>query len=511
MCLVVASCGGGEENSSTPTLSKAATVQTIPSVIAGKVIDGYVSGASIYIDVNWSMSHETGEPITVSGSDGSWQFTQEQVSNFQCWQDRPIVVNVPAGAVDSDRGVVSVPYTMLHLPGSWVGSNQTNVNLTPFTTLFAVAISDIVSSTSISVGDGCSSQSNNVATLAKKEVESFAVKMKDIGVDISTFYNDYILSNDTAAQQKGELIVDYLAAYQQISKRVTQSIQTNLGATGQVRSFYNINFDVIKQIIDTNPQSVSFDLSVYSNQLTMPTNESGNVFLVSRGTRLRNDGLVVDSLCGEDNIYGCQVVNVETDTNLIKASSYSRRVIKFTNRSVVFTKKNNTCSNMLSFSTPTVEFNYRSPIVDATQTYGCNKVDQGVQFSRQVSHQPTSNGYTYSLFRYYGTTVPTLQYLSSYISTDPITTQFDSAQALSELQQLPYSPNQIDTIVATYGSSWILQTGSNTEDAVFRYDGVAQLFMCTVFTKNTNNKLRETIGTKQDALAMCYPDLSVYN
>ncbi|MDC3266488.1 hypothetical protein OAU13_01030 [bacterium] len=505
-CLVVASCGGGGSDSSAPTLS------TPKAVIKGKVIDGYVSGATVYVDTNWSLAYEQGEPQTTSTQNGDWQFTESDVSQFQCWQDRPIIVDVPAGAVDNDRGVVSTPYRMVYLPGQWVGVNTTNVNITPFTSLFAGAIADATVAVDISVSNGCGAESNSVAATVKANIRAFADKLRDAGVPIESFYNDYILSNDTVAQRKGEFIVDYLAKYQDVSKRVVQSIQQDVGATGTLRNIYAVNFDVVREIVTTNPQVVPFDVVIYGGNFTMPNNEQGGIFFNAKGTKLRNDGLIISSACTESNPFACEVVNVENEKDLIKASLTARKTIRFDNRSLTFTKQTNQCTNEFLFvGSQDVEFIYKTPIENASSVYGCVRVEDGVQFSRRIEHRPTTNGYTYSLFRYYGNEAVTLPYLQQYISSNILTTQFTATNAVSELGTLPYSPKQVDEILSTFGSSWVLQTGSETEDAALQYfDPANNLFKCVVRTKNTNNILREVVGTKEQALSACYPDLSVY-
>jgi hypothetical protein len=505
-CLVVASCGGGGDDSAAPTIS------TPKVAIKGKVIDGYVSGATVYVDVNWSLAHEQGEPITTSTTNGDWQFTESDVSQFPCYTNRPIIVDVPAGAVDNDRGVVSSPYKMVYLPGQWIGTQSTNVNITPFTSLLAGAIADATVAVDIGVSAGCSPQSNSVADTVKKNVEIFAAKMKDAGIDVQSFYNDYILSQDTVAQKKGEFIVDYLTRYQDVSKRVIQSIQSSVGAAGRLRNVYAVNFDVIKDIVTTNPQSVAFDIVIYGGNFIMPNNEQGSIFFNAKGARLRNDGVVISSICTDPNPFACEVVNVEDDIGLIKASLTARKAINFSNRSLIFTKQTNQCTNEFLFvGNENVEFAYKTPIDNASSVYGCVRVEDGIQFSRRIQHNATSTGYTYSLFRYFGNQAVSLPYLQQYISTNILTSQFSSSNAVNELNNLPYNPKQIDTIVSTFGSSWILQTGSGSEDATIEYyDPNNGLFRCTVRVKNTNNILRTVTGTKEQALEMCYPDLSVY-
>lgn len=504
-CLVVASCGGGGSDSSAPTLS------TPKAVIKGKVIDGYVSGATVYVDVNWSLAYEQGEPRTTSTQNGDWQFSDSDVSQFQCWQDRPIIVDVPAGAVDNDRGVVSSPYKMVYLPGQWVGVNTANANITPFTSLFAGAIADASVAVDIQVSNGCSTESNQVADSVKANVRAFADKLRLAGLAIESFYNDYILSNDAAARRKGEFIVDYLVKYQDVSKRAIQSIQTEVGASGTLRNLYAVNFDVVREIITTDPQAVTFDVVVYGGNFTMPNGEQGGILFNAKGVKLRNDGLVVSSQCIDANPFACDTVNVENADNLIKAARTARKSIRFSDRELVLSKDTNQCTNTFIFSKDAVEFNYKTPILDSSARYGCNSVEEGITFSRRIEHTPTAAGYSYSLFRYFGSQAPTLPYLSDYISRNILQTQFQQQQATGELNQLPYNPKQIETIISTFGSSWILQTGSADEDATLEYySPQTNLFRCTVRVKNTNTILRTVTGTKEEALGMCYSDLSVY-
>ena len=63
---LLTSCGGGGEAPTPPT----------PSVVSSsaKVIDGYITGANVYIDFNWNLQQDEGEPSATDDGDGVYTF-----------------------------------------------------------------------------------------------------------------------------------------------------------------------------------------------------------------------------------------------------------------------------------------------------------------------------------------------------------------------------------------------------------------------------------------------------
>ncbi|SVC06237.1 uncharacterized protein METZ01_LOCUS259091, partial [marine metagenome] len=70
--LVLASCGGGSSsvevvipqlsNSVTATTPASSTLNTSSTILPTAVIDGYISGANVYVDMNWNFMQDSGEP-----------------------------------------------------------------------------------------------------------------------------------------------------------------------------------------------------------------------------------------------------------------------------------------------------------------------------------------------------------------------------------------------------------------------------------------------------------------
>jgi hypothetical protein len=59
-------CGGGGGGSST------ASTSATPTTLSGKVIDGYIIGATVCLDINSNNKCDAGEPTTTSGENGAW-------------------------------------------------------------------------------------------------------------------------------------------------------------------------------------------------------------------------------------------------------------------------------------------------------------------------------------------------------------------------------------------------------------------------------------------------------
>lgn len=109
---VVAGCGGGGGSSG-------------PIALTGKVIDGYIGGATVCLDVNSNLRCDAGEPTATSAADGSYSLTYEgSVDGMQ------ILAVVEPGAVDSELGAITKAFDLL------APAENASV-VTPLTTLVA--------------------------------------------------------------------------------------------------------------------------------------------------------------------------------------------------------------------------------------------------------------------------------------------------------------------------------------------------------------------------------------
>jgi hypothetical protein len=119
-----------DKSGNSSSLTRTVNVLT---TIAGKVIDGYVSGATIWLDYNGNGKFdEQTEPSTISGEAGdySFEFNEEQK---QCLPYSTMYVDVPVGAVDADTGVVMDAYQMALPPSIDVLSDEELRHISPLT------------------------------------------------------------------------------------------------------------------------------------------------------------------------------------------------------------------------------------------------------------------------------------------------------------------------------------------------------------------------------------------
>ena len=132
-------------------------------IFSGKVIDGYVSGANIFIDQNFNFQQDAGEYSATTDSNGEFSISVDS-SIASCLKARPIIANVPVGAVDSTLGTVTQAYQMI-LP-SINDTGASSIVISPFTSLFSEAILNAKSNLKedLTVDEGCSSSGDDVAS-----------------------------------------------------------------------------------------------------------------------------------------------------------------------------------------------------------------------------------------------------------------------------------------------------------------------------------------------------------
>ena len=115
---LLAGCGGG--GASGPQ----------SQTLSGRIIDGYIGGATVCLDLNANLLCDQGEPSAQSSSDGSYTLPAYTGSI----DGLRVIAVVPAGAIDSDLGVISKPFDLI-APAESAGT------VTPLTTLVATEMS----------------------------------------------------------------------------------------------------------------------------------------------------------------------------------------------------------------------------------------------------------------------------------------------------------------------------------------------------------------------------------
>ena len=105
--------------------------------IQGKTIDGYISGATVFVDVNFNQVKDPGEYSATTDTNGVFELLID-ANDEACVNARPLVADVPVGANDSTLGEVTEAYQMLLPSKNDSGSNS--LVISPFTSLLTEAI-----------------------------------------------------------------------------------------------------------------------------------------------------------------------------------------------------------------------------------------------------------------------------------------------------------------------------------------------------------------------------------
>ncbi|MEZ8196385.1 hypothetical protein [Vibrio cortegadensis] len=119
-------CGGGGGSSSGGSATS----------ISGKAIDGYIIGATVYLDLNFNGQLEVNEPSVVTVEEGEFELTIP--SNIgKCAEYVPVVVDVPVGAIDTDAPDTPIDeaYQMTISPKFALTTDSDLLNLTPLTSV----------------------------------------------------------------------------------------------------------------------------------------------------------------------------------------------------------------------------------------------------------------------------------------------------------------------------------------------------------------------------------------
>ena len=200
------------------------------ALFRSKVIDGYIEGANVFVDFNWNLQQDPGEPSATSDGGGNYTFSYRSGEfaaindvSFECAKNRVQVAEVPVGAVDLDRGVIEEAFVMYYVPGgafSELDSGQTSpanlINISPFTGLFLDIVAEKKEELgvgTIDLAEGCGSQADNLAETVIAEVKTFVTDLESkYGLSLEVFYEDYLESNNVDRAAKAQKIVNYLKA-----------------------------------------------------------------------------------------------------------------------------------------------------------------------------------------------------------------------------------------------------------------------------------------------------------
>lgn len=210
VALTATGCGGGGGSETTPPPPPPPAKL---SVQGGKVIDGYVSGATVWLDINGNHLKDADEPSTVSKAAGAYQLELSEPQRA-CLPYSTLYVDVPVGAVDEDSGPVKEAYQMAIAPQFQPISVDQVLNISPLTT----AIWDQVR-TRITASDpklsSCEQLRQN-QSLRETMIHEIKTVMGDLvrrhNLSEARIHDDFIKSKDEQSYKLAQDIVKGLKA-----------------------------------------------------------------------------------------------------------------------------------------------------------------------------------------------------------------------------------------------------------------------------------------------------------
>jgi hypothetical protein len=187
-------CGGGGSAPSPPP--------PIPDAkpLAGRVIDGYVRGATVWLDLNGNRMRDAGEPSALSQQAGAYQL-ELGPADRACLPYATLFADVPVGAVNEDSGPVTAAYQMALAPRLQALSEDPVMNISPLTTSIWEQVEGRISTTQPGVSS-CQTLQQNQALR-----ESLSQEIRTVTQELVQRHNlseprihaDFIQTEDRAA------------------------------------------------------------------------------------------------------------------------------------------------------------------------------------------------------------------------------------------------------------------------------------------------------------------------
>ncbi|MFA0077052.1 hypothetical protein AB4427_02705 [Vibrio artabrorum] len=232
-------CGGGGGGSSSSTPAP----QT--KTLQGIAIDGYISGATAFLDINYNGVLDEGEPSSITDDEGSYQLSLTG-SNSDCMNYAPIVVNVPVGAIDADspNSPITTPYQLVFPPVMTVSSNQDIKSTTPLTTVLWNQIqADLYKGGS----NSCSAlkQAVNTQNSIIQDVKEHDIRIANrYNIAVEDLYGDFVKDQNAELYELAQKLMPAIKKSYQETKDIQQE---NPKAQQAYVDYYWAHWDNIKK------------------------------------------------------------------------------------------------------------------------------------------------------------------------------------------------------------------------------------------------------------------------
>ncbi len=177
------------------------------TTISGRVIDGYIAGAVVFLDLNFDGELSINEPSATSGTDGLFQFALSD-QELSCATYVPTVVNVPVGAIDEELGVVDKAFNLVLPPRFNSLTTASQLNVSPITSVvwqaFETELRSSLSDLNCATILANAEQRDNLAAVLER---SIADVVSHYNISEAQLFEDFIENNNDELKAKAIKIV----------------------------------------------------------------------------------------------------------------------------------------------------------------------------------------------------------------------------------------------------------------------------------------------------------------
>ena len=291
----------------------------------GSAIDGYISGANIFIDQNFNFLKDEGELSAISDSEGKFEILTENLSLYECLKNRPIVADVPVNAIDSTLGVVTKAYQMI-LP-SLNDSGAEKIVISPFSTLFSEQITkakdDLKLENELTVTEGCLGIGDSVASDISSKIQGLTSTLDSLGVTYDELTDNFISSpNGIISETTAQNIAQFLPSISSLQSILKTEMSSNFGF--DINPSIIIGEDTISEVFNPSRTADISEVPVtLFTSFTSDTNSSGwykQSTISAKGSKLNSTNNLIPFKCYSSNSEDCleESITLETLANYSK-------------------------------------------------------------------------------------------------------------------------------------------------------------------------------------------------
>lgn len=190
--------GGGGTSSSSPAIT-----------MSGKAIDGYIQGATAFLDINANGVKDASEPSDVTDELGQYDFNLSSTQS-ECQNYAATIIDVPVGAIDSDYPdePIAEAYRLTYPPAMATTTDEDILAVTPLSTIVWDGIQRDL--------EAESTEANCDALLAHEELrEDIIIRVEEqelrvayrYNITVDELYGDYIETGNTEVHELAQNLV----------------------------------------------------------------------------------------------------------------------------------------------------------------------------------------------------------------------------------------------------------------------------------------------------------------